>query len=104
MSATEDEQLVNQQICELRLQMARLYMRYTCVLLGFFLFFQQLRVLQDADRWISNNAMWFVVASFGASGFVNLFPALLTVTNLDVVYVVISLCCTVQLSPWHVES
>ncbi|CAE6947201.1 unnamed protein product [Symbiodinium sp. CCMP2592] len=103
VSATEDEQLVNQQICELRLQMARLYMRYTCVLLGFFLFFQQLRVLQDADRWISNNAMWFVVASFGASGFVNLFPALLTVTNLDVVYVVISLCCTVQLSPWHVE-
>ncbi|CAE7493638.1 unnamed protein product [Symbiodinium necroappetens] len=103
VSATEDEQLVNQQICELRLQMARLFMRYTCALLGFFLFFQQLRVLQDADRWISNNAMWLVVASFGASGFVNLFSALLTVTNLDVVYVVISLCCTVQLSPWHVE-
>ncbi|CAE7377711.1 unnamed protein product [Symbiodinium pilosum] len=97
---TEDERLVNQQINDLRLHMARLFVRYVCVLLGFFLSFQQLRVIRGQVSWVPNTAVWSAVPTFAITGIIDMFPNFLTIAKLNMMYVVIALCLTAQLSPW----
>ena len=100
----EDERLVNQQVNELRLKIARLFIRYLGVLHAGVLSVVALRRIRDpgSEPEMSRATSWSLVFALLVSTLVDAFPACLRVGNLNTIYVMVSLYNTILISPWHV--
>ena len=99
----EDERLVNQQVKELRLKVARVFMRYLSVLNALLSGVILLRARQpESDRTIPSVTSWTIAAMFLIAALIDAFPAVLHVGNLNLIYVMVLLYSTLFVSPWHV--
>ena len=100
---SDDERLVLERANQLHLEMTRIFVRYSCALLctGFALL--QWRVARDVSLTTSSLVQGTMLSGLGVFIFIDSCPAILTVGRLNAFYVLVSLCATVSLSPWHVQ-
>ncbi|CAE6972192.1 CACNA1F, partial [Symbiodinium sp. KB8] len=100
---SDDERLVLERASQLHLKMTRIFVRYSCALLctGFALL--QWRVARDVSLTTSSVVQGTMLSGLGVFMFIDSCPAILTVGRLNAFYVLVSLCATVSLSPWHVQ-
>ena len=102
---TAEEKLVARQIYREHLRMAHLYLSLLCGLLGITVFGVQMQVFfSAAGRWMSANMVWCIVAMFAVAILHVLWPALLTASRLNAVYVLMMVLAVLCLSPLLIPS
>ena len=103
---TADKRLVMEQVSQVRLQIARWYVRCTCIMLALPVCFVQWNVLMglQSDRPTGLPAFltWSWAGVFCICTTVDAIPAVLSVRYLDMYYILATLVWAAHLSPWHV--
>jgi len=100
----DNRKFVLQEVYEIRGYLARVYFRYLLTIFSLLLFVVQWRVFYKQDRYSSALIAWTWTAVFGACGVVEMYPSVITVKRLNAVYLIVSLCWTAHMSPWHVQA
>ena len=100
----DDERLVMEQLSQVRLQIARWYVRCTCIMLGLCLCLVQRNVLLDRHLPTRLPAIlsWSWAGGFCICTAVDVFEAVLSARYLDMYYMLATLVWAAHLSPWHV--
>ena len=100
---SDGERLVLEKVSELRLQIARLFIKYICALLCMTLLIVLWRAMRKAPLFVSPATTLAAAVAFWIFALLDAFPAILTARRLNAMYIIMTGYWAATLSPWHVQ-